>query len=144
MQRDTGQGYSRVWVEAFRRATCGDCAAQDSCGQGVLGRWFARKQRQYSVHCDPERASLLAVGQWVEIAIPDGALVKAALLAYFTPIAGLLTAALVGESMALPDWAVALCGAAGFYAGFSFARSLAIRGVMGHSAQPTLLGNVNP
>lgn len=129
-----------VWVEAFQRSTCGECVARDGCGQGVLGRWFARKQRHYSVRCDMREAELLTVGQWVEVAIPEGALARVAMLAYLLPLAGLLAGAIVGAMLALADWLVALGSALGFYAGFKLAQHAAGRSSWRHAAEPVLLG----
>ncbi|MDA7687472.1 SoxR reducing system RseC family protein [Pseudomonadales bacterium] len=139
VEQTSTPGQSLVWLEAFRRSTCGDCAAQDTCGQGVLGRWFARKQRYYNVRCPTTRAGLLTVGQWVEVGIPDGVLVRAALLAYLFPIAGLLLAAVVADWLLLADWVVACLGLLGLGAGLLIGRAWGERLVANGAAEPTLL-----
>ncbi len=142
VEQTSTRGQSLVWLEAFRRSTCGDCAAQDTCGQGVLGRWFARKQRYYSVRCPTNRAGLLTVGQWVEVGIPDGVLVRAALMAYLLPIAGLLLAAAIADWLQLADWVVACSGLLGLGAGLPVGRVWGERLVANGAAEPTLLESV--
>ena len=143
VQRGDVTEYSTVWVEAFQRSTCGDCSASDACGQGVLGRWFARKQRHYSVRCNASQASLLTVGQWVEIGIPDGVLVRAAVLAYLLPVAGMLFAAIAATWFSWVDWVVALCGLLGLYAGFVVGRWWGGRRIAEGATEPVLLGPAN-
>ena len=62
-------GMYQVRVETFQQSTCGSCAAKQSCGQGVLGRWFAAKQHHFDVSCDAKTAKTLAIGQWVELSL---------------------------------------------------------------------------
>lgn len=141
VQRGEGGDDSTVWVEAFERNTCGQCSARDACGQGVLQRWFSRRQRHFPVRCEASQASLLAVGQWVEIAIPEGALGRAAMLAYLVPLFSLLAAAMLAEQFALPDLQVAASAALGFFGGVLLARRLADRRGSGAAAlEPRLLG----
>lgn len=143
VQRSAEGGDSTVWVEAFQQSSCGKCQAQESCGHGVLQRWFARRHKQYPVRCGASEASLLAVGQWVEIGIPEGTLGRAAMLAYIMPLLGMLVAALLAEQLAFADWQVALCGAAGLCGGMLLARKLATPD--GESAlEPRLLGPARP
>ncbi|MBT8139362.1 MAG: SoxR reducing system RseC family protein [Gammaproteobacteria bacterium] len=126
VQRGHAQQPTTVWVEAFQQTTCGSCSAKHACGQGVLQRWFARRQRHYPVRCDAEQAGLLAVGQWVEVAVPEGALSRASVLAYLVPLFGMLSAAILAEFLALADLAVAACAALGLGGGMLLARRLAL------------------
>ncbi|MGB5326283.1 MAG: SoxR reducing system RseC family protein [Pseudomonadales bacterium] len=139
VQRGKGSDDSTVWVEAFQRSTCGACNARDACGQGVLQRWFARRQRHYPVRCAASQAGLLSVGQWVEIAVPEGALSRAALLAYLLPLAGMLLAAILAEQIGLADLLVALCGGFGLYAGVLCSRRLALPRRGAAELEPRLL-----
>ena len=86
-------GMYQVRVETFQQSTCGSCAAKQSCGQGVLGRWFAAKQHHFDVSCDAKTAKTLAIGQWVEIAVVPAAVVIASLYAYLLPIMAMLVGA---------------------------------------------------
>lgn len=129
-----------VWVEAFHRSTCGDCAASDTCGQGVLGRWFQRKARCYPVTCDTSVAPLLTVGQWVDIAVPNGTLVKASLLVFIAPLIMMIIAAVIADALFTADSLVLLGGVLGFISGFLIIRRIEQFDFFGQFEQPRIVG----
>ena len=66
-----------LWVEVFQQSTCGSCEAKGACGQGVLSRWLSRGSHSIRVLCDQGQADFFTVGQWVDIAVADGVVLKA-------------------------------------------------------------------
>lgn len=95
---------------------CGRCTERDGCGKSMLD--FGAAPRRYAVR----NAIGARAGEEVLVAVPDGAVVRAALLSYFVPVAtaiggGAAVSALWGGDMA------AVAGvAAGLAAGFGFLR----------------------
>jgi len=84
-----------LWVETLVRTSCSDCSVKSTCGHSVLSRWFARKRQCIPVACKQGEASLLAVGQWVEVGVPEQLVLRASFLAYLVPLFGLLLGALL-------------------------------------------------
>lgn len=117
----------RLWVEVFAQSTCGSCSASSTCGQGVLQRWFARKSRCYPVACERSDVELLAVGQWVEVEIPEGTLTRASLLLFVLPLLAMLVGAALGDALFGHELAVGLGGLAAFFAGLWLVRRLESR-----------------
>lgn len=139
VQRGAIGGRDLLWVEAFQRSTCGSCTAREVCGQGVLSRWFARKARHYSVVCEAGEASLLTVGQWVEIAVPNGIVVRVSLLVYILPLLFLITGAGLSGYLFGTEPASIAGGLAGVLVGFYSVRQVSQWLFSQHADQPRLL-----
>lgn len=114
----------RAWVEAGSRENCARCAEGRGCGGGLLGRWLgnrlhlveARNPRHY-----PE-------GSWVELALPDRAVLVGALMVYVPPLMGMLLGAVItAVVLGLPELAVVLGAVFGLFAGGLFSRLLGRR-----------------
>lgn len=129
-----------LWVETFQQSTCGSCEAKASCGQGVLGRWLGRGSHCIRVLCDKGQADLFTVGQWVEIGVPDGLVVKASLLMYIMPLVAMIMGAAAGQALFAGDLAAIMGGIAGFTAGLVLARWYELLTIDARSNQPRLLG----
>ena len=94
-------------VEMIRRSGCHGCSAQSACGVSLLDRLLGRR---------PQRLVLtntldVRPGEEVVVGVPEGALLKAAVVAYMVPLFGLLAGGLVGEQLAaatLPSEALPL------------------------------------
>jgi sigma-E factor negative regulatory protein RseC len=84
-----------VEVEVVRQSSCHGCSAQSACGVSLLDRVLGRR---------PQRLVLtdaldVRPGDEVVVGVPEGALLKAAIVAYMIPLLGLLVGALVGEHL---------------------------------------------
>jgi sigma-E factor negative regulatory protein RseC len=109
-------------VEIVRRSTCGACSARSGCGVSLLDRVLGRR---------PQRLLLadkfkLHPGDEVIVGIPEGSLLKAALVAYMIPLFGLLAGAILGDlpqlDGALDQGLPLLAGILGFVAGLLVTR----------------------
>ena len=96
-----------LWVETMAKESCGSCSANTTCGHSILGRWFTRRRQCIPVGCRKGEASLLAVGQWVEVGMPVSLIVRASLVAYMLPLVGLLIGTLLFSQFAMA-WQLAL------------------------------------
>lgn len=107
-----------IWVETFQQSSCGSCASKDTCGQGVLNRWFGRRSHSYRVLCDAEQLAQCSIGQWVEITVPQGVIVQAALLAYIVPLIVMCLFSVVAEAIFATDLLSIAAGFSGLLLGF--------------------------
>jgi len=114
---------SRVELELQRVSACGHCELSRGCGTGALGRLLARRSRPLVIETDQD----CRVGDLVELALPESALVSASLLLYGLPLLGLLLGGLGAELFALAEWLVVAAAACGLFAGFKFAPLMARR-----------------
>ena len=81
-----------AWVVSEAPASCGACGGK-GCGSSVFARLWHPKEPEYRV-ANPIGA---APGEEVVVGLPDGALLRAALLAYGAPLALILAGALAGQ-----------------------------------------------
>lgn len=83
-----------VWVETQRRGSCGQCAAQASCGTSV----WQQALRPRAHHLQARTGALQpALGDWVVLGVADGVVLAGALVLYLVPLAALLLGAGLGE-----------------------------------------------
>lgn len=134
-----------LWVEIFQQSTCGSCEAKGACGQGVLSRWLSRGSHSIRVLCDKGQADFFTVGQWVEIGVPDGVVLKASLMAYLLPLLGMIAVAVVFDSLFQDggDFFALIGGIIGFVAGLALVRRYEHKHLDSRQNQPQLLGLSN-
>jgi sigma-E factor negative regulatory protein RseC len=84
-------------VSTELKSGCGGCAQQNSCGAGIISKAFADRRAQFIVQ---RPAGLtLAVGEQVELALPQAMLTRFSLWVYGAPLLVLLLVALMGQLM---------------------------------------------
>ncbi len=137
---DSGADNCALWVETFQQSTCGSCEAKGTCGQGVLGRWLGRGTHCIRVLCDKGQADLFSVGQWVEIGVPDGVVLKASIMMYILPLFGLIAGAIAFDSANSSDLMAIIGAAGGFVLGLIGVRIYERTGLDSKKHQPQLLG----
>ena len=138
-----------LWVETVVQQSCESCSARSGCGHSVLAKWFSRKRQCIPVRCREGEASLLTVGQWVEVGVPASSIVRASLLAYLLPLVGLLSGALAFSHFATHSGAslsgelFAIVGAvAGFLTGAMLSKTAGSR-LFGGSQLPRFIRAVS-
>lgn len=101
-----------AWLQVCGREACGQCESAQGCGLG--GHREPRLQRV--------RNTVGArVGDTVIVSVPEGAVLKAALMSYFVPLLLIIVATAVGTAVAADRGAIA--GAAvGLAAGWAWLR----------------------
>lgn len=87
-----------AWVEPAQNS-CAACAAGQGCAAVKLSRLWRNGPERYQV-LNPIAAT---VGERVQVAVPERALLAAAGVAYLLPLLGLFTGALAAV-FALPQW----------------------------------------
>lgn len=104
----------RVWVEAERQSTCGQCAARKGCGTGLLAKHVGQRFSRIAVDTDED----LQIGQQVMVSIPEQALLSGALMMYLLPLVVMFAAAMLARMSGLGELAEILAGLLGLCAGF--------------------------
>lgn len=105
-----------VWVETVRSSTCQSCNARHGCGHSLLERDRAGARARVRALSGDLR---LNTGDQVVVGIPEGALMKGALMVYLLPISLLFIGALLGAWLSPPDLDLsAILGVAGLAVGF--------------------------
>lgn len=137
----SGDESGALWVEIFQQSTCGSCEAKGACGQGVLSRWLSRGSHSIRVLCDKGQADLFTVGQWVDIGVPDGVVLKASLMAYLLPLLSMIVVAAVFDSLFQygGDLFALIGGIVGFIAGLALVRRYEHKHLNSRQNQPQLL-----
>jgi len=118
--RDVRDG--RAWLACEAAAsTCDACNG----GRGCALRWLARAEGAVlEVPAEAADRRRLATGDGILVEVSDGELLRAALLAYLPPLAGLLAGAGFATVLAPGGQAIAmLASLAGLVAGWSVSRA---------------------
>lgn len=111
-----------IWVKTLRKTTCGNCQARHGCGQSLLQR-MATADADIRARFDPGAiVENLNPGDEVEIAIEEGALLAASLLAYGLPLMFLILGVVLAESWAFGELLQFLLGVFGLAAGLWISR----------------------
>jgi len=71
-----------VWVEAERQSTCSGCQIKQGCGTGMLAKHVGKRFSSIAVI----KTIDVAVGQQVQLAIPEETLLQGAFLMYILPL----------------------------------------------------------
>ena len=87
---------SEALVEATGGGGCGHCDSEKGCTSGKLSQLFCSKPRQFKVHNEANAA----VGDEVQITLPDGVLLRSTVLMYVVPLSLLLSGGMLGAHWA--------------------------------------------
>lgn len=110
-----------VWVQTQRQSTCGGCAANAGCGQGMMDKLGVRASRDHvRALCDLQ----LAVGDRVVIGISENWLLRSALLVYLMPLLLFFIAAGAAQLAGSTEPWVILAGLTGLALGWVLLRGL--------------------
>lgn len=127
-----------VWVETVRSTACDSCSANKGCGHAVLDRQQAGARARIRVLLDGKVTP--ALGDPVVIGIPEGALMRGALMVYLFPLLALFAGALVGSSWPVAGTDLSLAGGlAGLLVGFLVNRWYSVSNARNPAVQPQLL-----
>ncbi|WP_272573534.1 SoxR-reducing system protein RseC [Providencia sp. PROV259] len=114
---------------------CGSCGARKTCGSYALSKIGPNTEHELEIAIEQP----LVVGQKIEVGIPEGSLIRSAMLVYLTPILGLFIFAGLAQSFDFSQFLVATSGVVGGVAGFYTARKLASHWRDDDAFQPVVL-----
>lgn len=114
---------------------CGSCSARKTCGSYALSKIGPNKEHELEIVIEQP----LVEGQKIEVGIPEGSLIRSALLVYLTPILGLFLLAGLAQSLDFEQFWIAVLGVFGGIIGFFVARNLASKWRDDEAFQPVVL-----
>ncbi|MFV8816351.1 SoxR reducing system RseC family protein [Haliea sp. E17] len=131
-----------VWVETVRKSTCGSCSLQKGCGHGLMNRMAPGRQPLVRALPGDVQPADCAVGDEVQISIPETVILRGSAVVYILPLLCMLAGAAGAASLfpAQAEAAGALGMVGGFLAGFALVRGHALRHRNDRRLQPTLVG----
>lgn len=126
-------------VESMQGGGCGNCDSANGCGSGKLSQLFGSKPRRFRVLNDGNAQ----VGTIVQVSVPEGVLLRSALLMYLLPLLLMLGGAMLAAQMASDasstDIYAALGGGFGLLSGFWLAKGVSVRHRWSSVAQAVIL-----
>lgn len=117
---------SELVVQVIQQSTCGSCAAQKGCGQGVLAKYLSGSQF-VRVTLKQRPATDFYVGEQVELGVEESAMLRAAFLVYLVPLLLLIAGATLGNLISEP-FAIFM-GLSGLVVGGIYVRKQSLRKV---------------
>ncbi len=119
---------SHIVVRFERESACSSCRAAKACGGNISTSDLVLPQ--------PANHTLYP-GDLVQVGVAEGSALRSTIIAYITPLAGLLTGMALASVIGLSDGLVALASLLGLGIGFFAMRRLALR--PGNRITPILL-----
>lgn len=105
-----------VWVETVKQTACASCSARSGCGHKVLDSARAGARARVRALTDGET---YRVDDQVVVGIPEGMLMRGAIMVYLVPLLLLFAGALIGSRLQYGGQDLsAFLGLAGLAAGF--------------------------
>lgn len=111
-----------LWVETIRRSTCGSCAAQKGCGQGLMNKATDGRRNQLRVLLGSQSADAFHLDDEVEISIPERALITGAMMVYLLPLLSMIAGMALASQYASSDGVAAVGALLGFVLGMVLVR----------------------
>jgi len=107
-----------LWVDTIQRSTCNSCSSRAGCGQYTLNKLQLHRQSHLKVPIDPSLEGRFVVGDFVKIGVPQGLVLKFALVVYILPLMAMIAGALLADNHFGTDLAAGVGGVVGLVAGF--------------------------
>lgn len=97
MIRELGQVIAvngdEITISTQLKSGCSGCQQQNHCGAGLLSKAFPQRRGEFSLHTKQQ----FAVGQEVELQLPEAALAGFSLAMYLLPLLALMLGAALGQ-----------------------------------------------
>ncbi len=88
-----------VWGEVVRQSSCGSCSVKSGCGTGIAEQLSSGQSVKLPIRKSLVTPLSFSIGDYVELGLPEQALVKAALWTYLLPTLAILVGMAVGVSL---------------------------------------------
>jgi len=105
---------STVWLEAERQSTCSGCQLKQGCGTGLLAKHVGKKFTRISVN----KTHDVTVGEQVQLAIPEEALLQGAFVMYMLPLLLMFAFSAIAQYLTLNNVMEIIAGLSGLFIGF--------------------------
>jgi sigma-E factor negative regulatory protein RseC len=118
----TGTDGDMAIIQMQRHNACSGCELNNGCGTGAIGRLLGHRSKPLSIR----NRDNLKSGDRVVLGMPDKAFLKASLLIYGLPLAGLMSAGMISQWLfADSEIYVVIFSAVGFIAGLASSGQIA-------------------
>lgn len=132
-----------VWVETIRQSACGSCQAEKGCGQRLLNKWDGHTSYIW-VLLEGRDPAQYALGDEIQIGIPEEVVAKGSLLVYWVPIIALVVATAVAHQQFAHEGITTLAGFAGLILGGLIVRWRSWHTRLNPDLQPVLVDDRRP
>jgi len=133
-----------IWVETVQQSTCQACSQKSSCGTYTLSKWSPGKRNQVRVPLGDFSDQDVQLGDYVQIKINDGVVLKSALIVYMLPLVAMMLGAVLLHQWCRSELAAVLGAFVGLGLGFVIVRWHAMVNKHNPELQPLLVGVENP
>lgn len=113
---------SYLVVETIRQSTCSSCSAQKGCGTGLLNKIGAGKAHHLTVARGKFEQTAIAIGDQVDISVPELMVVVGAAVVYLLPLLTLMVGMVAAEAVFVTEVAAALGAVGGLFVGVFLVR----------------------
>jgi len=103
-----------VWLDAERQSTCSSCAAKKGCGTGMLENHVGKRFSRIAVE---KQQANVNIGQEMQLAIPEVALLHGAFMMYLLPLLTLFLFAAIANMSGANSVIEAMAGVTGLIVG---------------------------
>lgn len=107
-----------VWLTAQRQSTCSGCQIKQGCGTGLLSNHVGKRFSEITV----QKTSVVHIGQQVQLAIPEQALLQGASLMYIAPLILLFAFSAIATALNFNEIVEIFSGLSGLFIGFYLVR----------------------
>ncbi len=84
-----------VWVKSQQVSACNACRAKSGCGQKLINKWSSEEFDLFARYTPTSKTSHYSVGDLVEVAIAEGAILYGSALLYGLPVLVIVLLALL-------------------------------------------------
>lgn len=127
-----------VWVETIRQSACGSCKAEKGCGQRLLNKWDGHTAYIW-VLLDGRDPAHYALGEEIQIGIPEDVIAKGSLLVYWVPVVSLVAVTALAHNQFAHEGITTLAGFVGLILGGLVVRWRSWRTRFNRELQPVLV-----
>lgn len=108
-----------VWLEAERQSTCSGCKVRQGCGTGMLAKHVGQRFSNIAVM----KIGDVALGQQVQLAIPEEALLQGAFLMYILPLILMFILSASAQALHFNEAIEIFAGLSGLLIGFYWVKT---------------------
>lgn len=130
-----------IWVDTIQRSTCNACSSRAGCGQYAMNKLSPQRHTHLKIPLDGLSPSDFVVGNYVKIGVPDGLVLKSAVVVYILPLLAMIGGAMFADRLFGSDLAAGLGGLLGLVLGFVGVRVYSSLASTHTGSQPVLVAS---
>ncbi|HSG59806.1 MAG TPA: SoxR reducing system RseC family protein [Pseudomonadales bacterium] len=132
-----------IWVDTIQRSTCNACSSRAGCGQYAMNKLSPQRHTHLKIPLGHHSQHDFAVGTYVKIGVPEGLVLKSALVVYILPLLVMIGGAMIADRLFGTDLAAGLGGALGLALGFVAVRAYSSMVSTRQGGQPVLVASTS-